>query len=135
MKNILYGAIFIYLIVRVIDYQFADLANRRIIARDADFEESVSLASLDWNGPRQQACRFSYELFIYMYQTCFFLKSSGNSDDISEKYFVYSYKPPTQRLAIFNRGDDKDDYYFTGVSGGSEWKIIWYSGKVVSLRG
>lgn len=57
------------LLVMVADYNLASYADKRIRARDADFQEN--LKRLDWNGPERQNCKDSYELLLYYYKTCF----------------------------------------------------------------
>jgi len=121
MKKTALLGISIFVVLFVIDIMMANWANRRIIARDADFAENYDPEALDWDTPGRQFCKFRYELWIYAYQTCFYIPRDPN-------FITYAYHPPRRRLSIWAK-HNPDAYYFQ-VSDLFPWKEIRTDGVV-----
>lgn len=120
----------------VIDLSIASWGERIILARNADFEQQLQSANLDFNGPSTQGCNQRYVLKIYLYQTCF-LKGNrprigldgnllnirkGVPLDNNERYFIYILQRPQPWL--FSRGDGTE-YYFQATGMGQSLMIVW----------
>lgn len=127
MKRLTLFAVVVLIVLFVVDISMANWANRRIIARDADFAENYNPEALDWDTPGRQLCKFKYELWIYAYQTCF--RVEWVSENLEDRHFTYSYRSPRRRSAIFSK-HTPEAYYFQEIGGTASWKSINFGGTI-----
>ena len=102
-----------------LDRLIARQAHQLILRSDAYFSERLQFANLDFedigSAPRK-TCQIGKAYHFYVFQTCFVRFAS--SDKQNEWGYKFVYSKPRPRLALFNRGDTIEDYYFQEAGDG-----------------
>ncbi len=118
-----------FVVILSVDRVLAFAADKRVLARNADFERNYAHNNLDWSKSTTQQCTQARVFFIYTYQTCFKLRAF---DKIEESAAYYVYSKPRPKLA-FSRIIMSTRYYFLEVALGQTLFLIHQNGEIERL--
>ena len=121
----------------VVDLSLARWVDGIVLARNADFEQRLETASLDFRNGDGWSCRQRVILKVYRYQTCLIFEKSMERKEIvrptglkGKGYFRYVYQRPSSFLLGQNR---KDVYRFEARSLGLELMIVNSDGSLMDV--